>query len=500
MASESEILEALQFPVFDTSAPINGTDDAPMTITYSFAGNAAPSDLPTSYSYGGWTGFTEAEKNRIQDALDIYESVLNVNFVEVASSTSDPDINFGLVDMPYNVLGHGGYSVSYSGSIITRWDGFALYDSDFDMINGDFGVILHEIGHAMGLKHSHEDTTLTGALETTKYSVMSYILNGDTLAVGETLGVFDVFALQDIWGASAQATDDTVYTGPTNDVLDLIWDTGGIDTLSAGDSDEAVVLSLAEGSFSQFHGYDDLVIAYGSTIENAIGSRFSDWITGNDTANDVMGWGGADLIYGEGGNDEIRGHGGNDYLNGGDGNDSLYGGADNDDLYGGAGNDWLAGHGGDDELYGGAGNDRMFADWGDDTLDGGAGDDRVFGGDGHDLVAGGDGADLLFGGAGNDLLAGGTGDDELTGEAGEDVLYGGDGSDRFVFELGSEIDVIKDFEAGIDEIKFNDLGSLNDIAASASETGGNVVFSFDSGDALTVENVTLSEILLDLWD
>jgi hypothetical protein len=77
------------------------------------------------------------------------------------------------------------------------------------------------------------------------------------------------------------------------------------------------------------------------------------------------------------------------------------------------------------------------------------------------FIDGGAGRDYLFGGAGNDEIIGGLGPDGLIGWRGNDVLTGGvaggdgDGTeDRFVFSSGSAggVDVITDFEDGIDKI------------------------------------------------
>lgn len=67
--------------------------------------------------------------------------------------------------------------------------------------------------------------------------------------------------------------------------------------------------------------YQNLSIAYGTTIENAIGGSARDLIWGNEVAN------------------RLEGRGGDDVLNGYQGNDTLIGGAGRDDLTGGGGND-----------------------------------------------------------------------------------------------------------------------------------------------------------------
>ncbi|MCX7372437.1 MAG: hypothetical protein NTW56_08410, partial [Alphaproteobacteria bacterium] len=105
-------------------------------------------------------------------------------------------------------------------------------------------------------------------------------------------------------------------------------------------------------------------------------------------------------------------------------------------------------------------------------LDGGAGSDRIYVGGGNDTTQGGDGDDLIKSGDGNDIAMGGAGNDEIQGEGGDDViiggrdngaingnslvigdnLYGNDGRDTFVFQKGDGVDLIWDFQAGIDSL------------------------------------------------
>jgi Ca2+-binding RTX toxin-like protein len=164
-------------------------------------------------------------------------------------------------------------------------------------------------------------------------------------------------------------------------------------------------------------------------IENIVGTKHNDLITGDAKNN---------LLLGGDGNDTLNGGAGNDTLRGGNGNDSLHGGTGVDVLFGDAGNDTLFGDAGSDFLDGGDGNDYLFGDADDDVLDGGAGNDSLNGGDGNDSLSGGAGDDLLAGGAGIDFLNGGSGNDTLYGDQGNDILIGGADNDSLLGGLGDD--------------------------------------------------------------
>jgi serralysin len=69
--------------------------------------------------------------------------------------------------------------------------------------------------------------------------------------------------------------------------------------------------------------YQNVSIAYGTIIENAIGGSARDLIHGNDYDNHLSGLAGNDVIRGFGGNDMIDGGAGADVLTGGAGNDTF---------------------------------------------------------------------------------------------------------------------------------------------------------------------------------
>lgn len=99
------------------------------------------------------------------------------------------------------------------------------------------------------------------------------------------------------------------------------------------------------------------------------------------------------------------------------------------------------------------GNDALTGGPGRQALQGGPGDDWLFGNAAADALAGGDGDDSLCGGRDNDYLFGDGGDDWLSGDRGRDLLQGGSGADTFVLQAGSEVDMLLDFEVGVDRLE-----------------------------------------------
>ena len=444
MTSKADIIEALQFTSLFPFDAINTTGSSRETITWQYAGTSEPVDF-VGGSYTGWTAFDAAEKAAFDAALAHIETFLNVEFVEVTGS-ADPDLNVGKVTIPGSTAGVGGLSFSGFGTTISTVDSYVVYDNTLDLsLDAQTNLLLHELGHSLGLKHPFSDTpNLPAGEDNNKYTVMSYTDNPDNGERSDAMMLYDMLALQDIWGSVGYLTGDTSYTGSRTDTVDTIWDTGGTDVFDASARTGAVALDLREGRFSTFGTYEDVSIAYGTKIENAKGGSGDDTIRGNGLANVLKGQGGDDTLYG--------------------GNKG-------------------------DTLAGGKGKDMMFGEKGKDTLKGGGG---------KDTLKGGSGDDTLNGEKGNDKLKGGKGDDTLKGKAGNDKLWGDGGADRFVFEDGGGDDIIKDFKNDVDEIKIIGLGSKSAILAKAEDVGADVVIDFGTGDSLTILGTSVAEITDDI--
>lgn len=180
------------------------------------------------------------------------------------------------------------------------------------------------------------------------------------------------------------AAADTISGLGGNDEL---YGFGGNDTLDGGSGDD----TLIGGS-----GADTLIGGSGIDIASyisALSGVRADLASPSKNSGDALGdtFSGIENLTGSSFNDVLSGNNSANVLIGGDGDDSLNGLGDGDILIGGAGNDLLQGQGGNDRLEGGAG---------DDILTGGKGgrDWFVYSGPnwGHDTIQDfEDGVDLL---------------------------------------------------------------------------------------------------------
>ncbi len=349
---------------------------------------------------------TPAQREAVRAALAAYEDVADVTFTEVSGANgNNGDLRFHNLSTLNGAVGEANASYPGPGSggdVFISPTNINYHDLLTPNIGGGrgFETYMHEIGHAMGLGHAgtynggsptYENDALF-VQDTEQYTVMSYFGAQDggadfidaegNLRFPQTLMLYDVAAIQSLYGAAATRTGATVYgfNSTAGGVFDFasnpnpvvcIYDAGGKDVLDFSGYSDPTRIDLRDGHFSDSAAMTrNVSIAFGTVIENGVGGSAADSITGNGARNK---------------------------LTGRDGNDTLKGGGDSDTLKGGAGNDRLKGNAGADKLKGGADNDRLDGGSGSDTLAGGEGRDRfqftAAPGDGADLVKGFDAAD-----------------------------------------------------------------------------------------------------------
>lgn len=283
---------------------------------------------------------------------------------------------------------------------------------------------------------------------------------------------------------------------------------------------------LAGQSVERLFAYD----AAATTPLTLVGNEQVQILAGNAGANVLIGAGGADVLVGRTGDDDyiITDASAHVIENAGEGTDTVYtqvnytleagqsverlfaydaaataplslignelaqiiaGNAGANLLYGGSGADTLVGRGGDDEYIitdaaarvyenAGEGSDTVSA-LASYTLDAGQSIERLFAYDAAATTAlnltGNDLAQIVAGNAGANLLNGG---------AGADTLIGRGGADSFAFTTalgGGNVDLIYDFEVGVDKIHLDN--AIFTGLATGALAGGAFVTGTAAADA-----------------
>lgn len=321
---------------------------AAKTYRYGFATSLPAYDTDPSDGLQ-FKAFDETQKAFARAALAYVSSVTGLSFEETTDLAQASTIAFAYNRKSDAAAGYAYYpNSSFVGDdVFINWasgNNATPSDNDYSSL-----VFIHEIGHALGLKHSFEQDGAAGTLmpqaeDSTAWTVMSYTGTTDPARWHLAYSDFDLAALQYLYGpsATARADDSTYVLDPAK--ANFIWDGGGTDAIDGSALAQGLVLSLDPGDWSYIGAKAGLISAagqvtvnFGTVIENALGGSGADAISGNSVANALSGAIGNDTLAGADGDDTLSGGAGDDSLTGGAGNDSIDGGAGSDiAVYGGA--------------------------------------------------------------------------------------------------------------------------------------------------------------------
>jgi hypothetical protein len=282
--------------LLDTGPDWNYLTPAGNTLYYTFSiqsGNEA-----------GQTGqekFTLAQQVATRTAFDYISKLTGIQFTETADGTAAQIHLCNTNLQPANVTGlcswHSSYSylgdqlVSYDADAYVYLDNAEWFTQNRNLTPGGYGyeTLLHELGHALGLKHPFDGSiNLPASQDNTNNTLMSYTSAGGPHSV---YSQDDIAALKWLYGMDGlggalgiNSTNDARYIAGTSgaDTLtgtaanDTLEGDGGNDMIDGGSGNDTAVFRGA------YNNYTFSTLANGDLV---VASK--DGIDGTDTLHSV---------------------------------------------------------------------------------------------------------------------------------------------------------------------------------------------------------------------
>jgi serralysin len=350
---------AAQIAAEDIQALQSGASWNHTNISYGFptAANQYPGSFVEANPASDFSPFNATQINATIAFLQMIANVSAVTFTQDTATPGNADLRYAMTSDAS--VGNTAFAYYPTNAGHTQHGGDAWFStSNFNTpTKGNYAWmgILHETGHALGLKHGQEfPIALSADHDSTEFSVMTYRSypgqppNGytnETWGYPQTLMMYDIAALQAIYGANFNTNSgDSVYTwnaatgemsingvgqgapgngamGVANRVFLTVWDGGGIDTYDMHVFSAGMLIDLTPGGWSKMSSAQIADLGNGhyargnvfnalqyngdprSLIENAIGGPSADTIIGNAADNRLEGRGGDDQLFGMDGND-----------------------------------------------------------------------------------------------------------------------------------------------------------------------------------------------------
>lgn len=262
----------------------------------------------------GLFSFNATQRDAVRQILDQISQCINVSFVEL-DQASNTQALLRFVNST-KLEGDGETDASAPEFATVYIDGTSKYNlREVEPGTYSWSTLIHEIGHALGLKHPGDyngadgETNAPGnylaSVEDSQLNtVMSYTLSPQWLE-REFFGKFDLQALRYLFGTREAHTGDDAYTyqDSAGTMLSLLIDDDGNDTIDVSALSTGTTIDLRPGGASSIGltadgipALDNISIAYSAQIENVIGSEYGDRIMASNSNNLIDAKGGIDTV------------------------------------------------------------------------------------------------------------------------------------------------------------------------------------------------------------